>query len=129
MVMGNFFTTKSILVNTYGNYVSDYTQKMTQKKVLCMVEQKCHPMVFLKYKKITFVAGFFNPRDGCLIHLSKNNLLNCFGVKLCQMSSSRLMLVHRCYVQCSEPRNVTGLDIRGNVNSTQFKMSYQPKMT
>ena len=63
----------------------------------------------LKIQKITFVAGFFYPRDGCLLHLSKIIFCICFGVKLCQKSSSGIMLIHRCCAQCEGPRNVTRL--------------------
>ena len=90
-----FFTTKSILVNTYGNHVSDYTQKITQ---IGGTKKSSHGM--LKIQKITLVAGFFYPRDGCLLHLSKIIFCTCFGVKLCQKSSSGIMLVDRCYAQC-----------------------------
>ena len=109
MVMCMIFTTISILVNTYGNYVSDYTQVITQ----VMVKQKCHPMVHVyveNTKNHVCCEIFFYPRDVCLLHLSKTIICNCFGVKLSQKSSSGIMLVHRCYAQCKGPRNVTGLD-------------------
>ena len=64
MLMFNFFTRKSILVDTYDNNVSDYTQELTQKKVLCMLEEKCHHMVCGKYKKSRLLGDFLTPGIG-----------------------------------------------------------------
>ena len=83
MAMCNVFTTDTILVNTYDNRVTDFTQEMAQKKMYSVWWLKeVITSSMLRIQKITFVAGAFYPRDGnCLPHASQIIFCTYFGVK------------------------------------------------
>ena len=66
------FTSNSIEVKTYDNHVTDNAQKMAQKKKysVCCIQMSSYSL--LRYKnKVTFIAGFCDPRDGCFSHVAK----------------------------------------------------------
>ena len=87
-----FFTTKSILVNTYGNYVSDYTKEITQKKVLCFVKQKC----LLKIQKNHVCCEIFFTPEMCalLAHLSQRLIGELIGYSLSGVRPSASSVVN-----------------------------------
>ena len=69
----------SILVNTYDNHVTDYTQEMAQKKMLCMMAQKCHHSI-LRLRKSHCLLEMFFLRDRSQCYIFKIVACTCFGV-------------------------------------------------